>query len=139
MMYFMCLLKLPMKKSVKLIISGCKFIILISIRINRILNGLIMELLLLDVGTENFQRIYEAYEILTDEYKRQIYDMYGMEGLTSGLELGPKLNKAEELERLKRKREEKKTAHFQPSGVILAQPSVPSFLSGHGIMRAYDS
>ncbi|KAJ0500160.1 putative chaperone protein DnaJ 13 [Helianthus annuus] len=72
-----------------------------------------------DVGTENFQRIYEAYEILTEEYKRQIYDMYGMEGLTSGLELGPKLNKAEELERLKRKREEKKAAHFQPSGVKL--------------------
>ncbi|XP_035842465.1 chaperone protein dnaJ 13 isoform X2 [Helianthus annuus] len=65
-----------------------------------------------DVGTENFQRIYEAYEILTDEYKRQIYDMYGMEGLTSGLELGPKLNKAEELERLKRKREEKKSGPF---------------------------
>ncbi|KAF5780341.1 putative chaperone protein DnaJ 13 [Helianthus annuus] len=88
-----------------------------------------------DVGTENFQRIYEAYEILTEEYKRQIYDMYGMEGLTSGLELGPKLNKAEELERLKRKREEKKAAHFQPSGVILAQPSVPSFLSGHASLR----
>ncbi|KAJ0602797.1 putative chaperone protein DnaJ 13 [Helianthus annuus] len=94
-----------------------------------------------DVATENFQRICEAYEILTDEYKRQIYDIYGMEGLTSGLELGPKLNKAEEikeeLERLKRKREEeKKAAHFQPSGVILAQLSVPSFLAGHGIMRA---
>ncbi|KAM0027868.1 hypothetical protein Hdeb2414_s0019g00545271 [Helianthus debilis subsp. tardiflorus] len=32
MIYFMCLLKLPMKKSVKLIVSGRKFIILISIR-----------------------------------------------------------------------------------------------------------
>lgn len=94
-----------------------------------------------DVATENFQRICEAYEILSDENKRQIYDIYGMEGLTSGLELGPKLNKAEEikeeLERLKRRREEeKKSAHFQPSGVILAQLSVPSFLAGHGIMRA---
>ncbi|KAD4179936.1 hypothetical protein E3N88_28527 [Mikania micrantha] len=36
------------------------------------------------------------------------------------------------LERLKRKREEeKKSAHFQPSGVILAQLSVPSLLAGH--------
>ncbi|KAL8196178.1 hypothetical protein R6Q57_025178 [Mikania cordata] len=94
-----------------------------------------------EVATENFQRICEAYEILSDENKRQIYDIYGMEGLASGLELGPKLNKAEEikeeLERLKRKREEeKKSAHFQPSGVILAQLSVPSLLAGHGIMRA---
>nr|GEX65592.1 chaperone protein DnaJ 13 [Tanacetum cinerariifolium] len=73
-----------------------------------------------EVATENFQRICEAYEILCDENRRQIYDIYGMEGLTSGLELGPKLNKAEEikeeLERLKRRREEeKKAAHFQPS------------------------
>ncbi|KAL4565643.1 hypothetical protein LXL04_029746 [Taraxacum kok-saghyz] len=94
-----------------------------------------------EVATVNFQRICEAYEILSDENKRQIYDIYGMEGLTSGLELGPKLNKVEEikeeLERLKRKREEEKTsAHFQPSGVILAQLSLPSFLSGHGLMRA---
>lgn len=94
-----------------------------------------------EVATENFQRICEAYEILTDEYKRQIYDIYGMEGLTSGLELGPRLNKVdeikEELERLKRKREEeKKSAHFQPTGVILAQLSIPSFLAGRGLMRA---
>lgn len=94
-----------------------------------------------EVATENFQRICQAYEILSDETKRQIYDIYGMEGLTSGLELGPKLNKAEEikeeLERLRRRREEEKTsAQFQPSGVILAQLSVPSFLAGHGIMRA---
>ncbi|PWA87522.1 DNAJ heat shock N-terminal domain-containing protein [Artemisia annua] len=94
-----------------------------------------------EVATENFQRICEAYEILCDETKRQIYDIYGMEGLTSGLELGPKLNKAEEikeeLERLKRRREEeKKAAHFQPGGVILAQVSVPSFLAGHGLVRA---
>nr|KAJ0207072.1 hypothetical protein LSAT_V11C500236910 [Lactuca sativa] len=83
-----------------------------------------------EVATVNFQRICEAYEILTDENKRQIYDIYGMEGLTSGLELCPKLNKVEEikeeLQRLKRRREEEKTsAHFQPSGVILAQLSVP--------------
>ncbi|XP_076953157.1 chaperone protein dnaJ 13-like [Bidens hawaiensis] len=94
-----------------------------------------------EVATGNFQRICEAYEILTDEYKRQIYDIYGMEGLTSGLELGPRLNKVdeikEELERLKRKQEEeKKSAHFQPTGVMLAQLSVPSFLAGRGLMRA---
>ncbi|XP_023007776.1 chaperone protein dnaJ 13-like isoform X1 [Cucurbita maxima] len=93
-----------------------------------------------DIATENFQRICEAYEILTDENKRQIYDIYGMEGLTSGLELGPKLNRAdeikEELERLrKRKEEEKISAHFRPSGTILANMSLPHFLVGDGIMR----
>ncbi|XP_043809896.1 chaperone protein dnaJ 13 isoform X2 [Manihot esculenta] len=93
-----------------------------------------------EIATQNFQRICEAYEILSDENKRQIYDIYGMEGLTSGLELGPKLNKPEELkeelERLRRKKEqEKMEAHFQPSGTILANLSLPQFLDGDGIMR----
>ncbi|KAF4353086.1 hypothetical protein F8388_016931 [Cannabis sativa] len=93
-----------------------------------------------DIATENFQRICEAYEILCDENKRQIYDIYGMEGLTSGLELGPNLNKAqeikEELERLKRRKEEEKTsAHLRPSGTIHASMSLPHFLHGDGFMR----
>ncbi|PPE00209.1 hypothetical protein GOBAR_DD02785 [Gossypium barbadense] len=50
-----------------------------------------------ETATENFQRIFEAYKILSDENKRQIYDIHGMEGLNSGLELGPKLNKLEEI------------------------------------------
>ncbi|KAF6140416.1 hypothetical protein GIB67_013185 [Kingdonia uniflora] len=93
-----------------------------------------------DIATENFQRIREAYEILTDENKRQIYDIYGMEGLTSGLELGPKLNRAEEIkekfEKLRRRKEEEKvSARVQPSGLIVASLSLPQFLSGAGIMR----
>lgn len=93
-----------------------------------------------EVATENFQRICEAYEILSDETKRLIYDLYGMEGLNSGLELGPRLSKAdeikEELERIKRRNEEaKKMAHFQPTGSILFNLSVPHFLVGDGIMR----
>ncbi|XP_021814440.1 chaperone protein dnaJ 13 [Prunus avium] len=93
-----------------------------------------------DTATENFQRICQAYEILSDENKRKIYDIYGMEGLTSGLELGTKLNKAEELkeelERLRKlKEQEKVSAHFRPSGTILANMSLPHLLHGHGIMR----
>ncbi|KFK36469.1 hypothetical protein AALP_AA4G128700 [Arabis alpina] len=93
-----------------------------------------------EVATENFQRICEAYEILSDETKRIIYDLYGMEGLTSGLELGPRLNKAdeikEELERIKRRNEEaKKMAHFLPTGSIIFNLSLPHFLAGDGIMR----
>lgn len=93
-----------------------------------------------DIATENFQKICEAYEILSDEHKRQIYDIYGMEGLNSGLELGPKLNKAEEikeeLERLRRRQEqEKASAHILPSGTIVANLSLPQFLYGDGIMR----
>lgn len=30
---------------------------------------------------ENFKRIAEAYEVLSDENKRSIYDKYGKEGL----------------------------------------------------------
>jgi DnaJ family protein C protein 11 len=93
-----------------------------------------------DIATENFQRICEAYEILSDVNKRQIYDIYGMEGLNSGLELGPKLNKVEELkeelERLRRRKEEEKIfAHFRPSGTMLANMSLPHFLNGGGIMQ----
>ncbi|KAK2649067.1 hypothetical protein Ddye_016556 [Dipteronia dyeriana] len=92
-----------------------------------------------EIATENFQRICEAYEILSDENKRQIYDIYGMEGLTSGLELGTKLNKVEELkeqlERLRQRKEQEKTlAHFLPSGTMLAALSLPQFLEGDGIM-----
>ncbi|KAK9984683.1 hypothetical protein SO802_034208 [Lithocarpus litseifolius] len=98
------------------------------------------ELHMKDIATENFQRICEAYEILSDVNKRQIYDIYGMEGLTSGLELGPKLNKVEELkeelERLRKKKEQEKiSAHFRPSGTILANMSLPHLLKGDGIMR----
>ena len=129
--------------SYRLVFQSC--LILLSDATNfSILHGLfLLYFQMKEVATENFQRICQAYEILSDETKRQIYDIYGMEGLTSGLELGPKLNKVEEikeeLERLRRMREkEKASAHFQSSGVILAQLSVPSFLAGDGIMRAYD-
>ncbi|KAJ7944746.1 putative Chaperone protein dnaJ [Quillaja saponaria] len=90
-----------------------------------------------DIATENFQRICEAYEILTDVNKRTIY---GMEGLRAGLELGAELNKAQELkvelEKLRRKQEQKKiVAHFLPSGTILASMSFPHFRDGDGFMR----
>lgn len=93
-----------------------------------------------EIATENFQRIRDAYEILSDESKRQIYDIYGMEGLSSGLELGPRLSKREEvkeeLERLRRRKEEEKFfAHARPSGSILANLSVPQFLEGDGLIR----
>lgn len=95
-----------------------------------------------EIATENFQRICEAYEILSDENKRQIYDIYGMEGIMSGLELGPKLNKVEELkeelERIRRMKEQEKTlAHLRPSGMMLASLSLPQFLEGDGIMGGY--
>ena len=95
-----------------------------------------------EIATENFQRICKAYEILSDGNKRQIYDIYGMEGLNSGLELGQKLSKVEEikeqLEKLKRMKEQQKSlAHLRPSGTILANLSLPQFLDGDGIMEGY--
>lgn len=94
------------------------------------------------VATENFQKIRDAYEILTDEQKRLIYDIYGMEGLKSGLELGPKLSKPdeikEELERLQRRKEQAKVlSHARPTGALIANLSLPRFLNGEGMMRGY--
>lgn len=96
-----------------------------------------------EIATENFQRVCEAYEILTDENKRIIYDIYGMEGLISGLELGPKLEKVdeikEELERLRRQREQEKASpDIRSSGSILANLSWPDLLDGDGFMKGYD-
>ncbi|CAI9095813.1 OLC1v1031835C1 [Oldenlandia corymbosa var. corymbosa] len=94
-----------------------------------------------DIATENFQRICQAYEILSDPQKRIIYDIYGMEGLTSGLELGTRLDKVEEikaeLERLRQQREmEKKFPPYMiPSGSVLANVSLPQFLAGEGIIK----
>ncbi|KAK1400497.1 hypothetical protein POM88_000102 [Heracleum sosnowskyi] len=50
-----------------------------------------------DIATEHFQRICEAYELLSDVNKRHIYDIYGTEGLPSGLEHGPELDQVEEI------------------------------------------
>ncbi|RZS09415.1 hypothetical protein BHM03_00040489 [Ensete ventricosum] len=96
-----------------------------------------------DAATENFRQIVEAYDVLNNEEKRQIYDIYGMEGLKSGLELGPHLNKVaelkEQLEKLKRRKEQEKViAHGPASMTLVAKLSLPSYLDGHGIIRRYN-
>ncbi|CAN1333537.1 Chaperone protein dnaJ 13 [Linum perenne] len=92
-----------------------------------------------ETATVNFQRICQAYEVLSDETKRQIYDIYGMEGVAAGLELATRTNKLEELkeelERLQKKKEEEKmAAQFLPSGAVVTNLSLPQFLDGDGIM-----
>lgn len=89
-----------------------------------------------DIATENFQRIREAYEILSDERKRQVYDLYGMEGLTSGLELGPKLKTRDEVrqefERLQHRQEERKLAsHVHHRGSMLLNLSFAQMLDSY--------
>jgi len=93
-----------------------------------------------DIATQNFQKIREAYEILSDERKRQIYDLYGMEGLTSGLELGPKLKSREEVraefERLQQRQEERKlAAHVHHRGSLLMNLSLVPFLESYDAPR----
>jgi DnaJ family protein B protein 4 len=39
-----------------------------------------------ELATENFKKISEAYEILSDEKKKRIYDQCGMKGFTEGFE-----------------------------------------------------
>ena len=60
-------------------------------------------------ATERFSRLQEAYEVLSDPGKRDVYDVYGAEGLRAGLEVGHPLRTAgevrREFERYKRERE----------------------------------
>lgn len=93
-----------------------------------------------DIATQSFQRIREAYEILSDERKRQIYDLYGMEGLTSGLELSTKLNTRDEVksefERLQQHQEERRLeAHVHHRGSFLMNLSVVQFLESYECPR----
>ena len=52
-----------------------------------------------EIAARNFQRVHEAYDILSNSTKRQIYDIYGLQGLKAGLEVGDKLKSTEEIRR----------------------------------------
>jgi DnaJ family protein C protein 11 len=52
-----------------------------------------------DKAQEAFSKLQEAYEVLSDPQKRDVYDVYGKEGLTAGLSVGTKLKSTEELRR----------------------------------------
>jgi len=52
-----------------------------------------------DKAQEAFSRLNEAYEVLSDPQKRDVYDVYGREGLAAGLSVGTKLKSTDELRR----------------------------------------
>lgn len=49
---------------------------------------------------EKFYQIRNAYEVLIDERKRAIYDLYGVEGVRAGWELSNKLQSPEEIRKV---------------------------------------
>ncbi|GFR48961.1 hypothetical protein Agub_g10975 [Astrephomene gubernaculifera] len=52
-----------------------------------------------DKAQEAFSRLQEAYEVLSDPNRRQVYDVYGKAGLMAGFELGTKLDSLEEIKK----------------------------------------
>jgi hypothetical protein len=50
-----------------------------------------------DKAQEAFSKLQEAYEVLSDPEKRDVYDVYGKEGLSAGLSVGTKLKGTDEL------------------------------------------
>eukprot|EP00879_Flechtneria_rotunda_P006476 GHRR01006805.1.p1 GENE.GHRR01006805.1~~GHRR01006805.1.p1 ORF type:complete len:656 (+),score=249.29 GHRR01006805.1:248-2215(+) len=50
-----------------------------------------------DKAQEAFAKLQEAYEVLSDPQKRDVYDVYGKEGLVAGLTVGTKLRSTDEL------------------------------------------
>ena len=77
-----------------------------------------------DVAKENFQKIRQAFDVLGNPIQRQIYDIYGPQGVASGLELGTKLDGSEEIEaelerQQMRQRERKRAAHVNHAGAVL--------------------
>jgi len=41
----------------------------------------------IEAASGAFARLQEAYEVLSDPHKREVYDIYGAEGLAAGLEV----------------------------------------------------
>ncbi|EGD80115.1 hypothetical protein PTSG_10389 [Salpingoeca rosetta] len=76
-----------------------------------------------ELAREMFPRIQRAYEVLSDEQQRAVYDIYGESGLTAGTELAPYYNTVAELkaeyEMVQRKREQEQLlAMTAPKGMI---------------------
>ena len=60
-------------------------------------------------ATEQFVKIQEAYEILGDGSKRDVYDVYGMEGIQAGMELaGPYVSREDQKKEWEAFREKKR-------------------------------
>jgi len=78
-----------------------------------------------EAATEQFVRIQEAYEILGDAMKRDVYDVYGLEGVQAGMDLsGPFVSREEQKKeweafKERRKRESEESVMSQKGVYVL--------------------
>lgn len=91
-----------------------------------------------------FNKIKNAYEILSDPNKREIYNRYGMEGLNvQGLEIITRTKSPAEiiaeLDRLKYEEEQRRLQRTSPAGEIEVRINATNVFGGHADYEEYDS
>lgn len=89
-------------------------------------------------ASASFTLLQEAYEVLSDPHKRQIYDIYGKEGLASGLEVSTTVNNVDELKKKWAKFKAQQAEQAEESNVAYRGLYVFRF-NAENLIKPYDT